>query len=263
MDEQPHPIPVAEYRLNEHRILLATDADMLSQIAASQIIQHARTAIADHGAFYLALSGGSTPVHLHRTLAQPSYQQQIDWDKVHIYFGDERNVPVDHPESNFRMAQETLLTKVPIPSSQVHAIPTGCAEMQECAQAYAHTLAQLPQSQSMPRFDLILLGMGDDGHTASLFPQTTILNEHNHSVAAVFVPKFSTWRVSLTYPVLNQANTIMILVSGVGKADVLYEVFTNPARDLPIQHIDNSNVEWIVDTAAAARLIESDVGISG
>lgn len=261
--EQLDPMLTGEYRLNEQRILLAASLDSLSQTAATRIIEHARAAIQDHGAFYLALSGGSTPVHLHQTLSLPQFQQQIDWEKVHIFFGDERNVPFDHSESNYRMAQETLLTKVPVPVSQVHAIPTGCTDMQECARRYAQQLNALPQQHAMPCFDLILLGMGDDGHTASLFPQTTILNERERSVAAVFVPKISAWRVSLTYPVLNQAKAIMVLVNGAGKADVLYAVFTDPTREYPIQQIHNQHLEWIIDNAAATRLIESDVGLSG
>ena len=252
-----------EYQLNNQRIVIASDVNNLSQAAATQLIKCAREAIRQHGAFYLALSGGSTPVHLHETLALPAYQQQIEWDKVHIYFGDERNVPSDHPDSNYRMAQETLLTKVPIPSSQVHAMPTGCEEMQDCARRYAELLARLPQRHGKPCFDLILLGMGNDGHTASLFPQTTILAECDRSVAAVYVAKLSSWRVSLTYPVINLANAVMILVSGPAKAEMLYEVFNEPKHDYPIQRIHNEHLEWYVDTAAAARLIESDVGISG
>lgn len=252
-----------EYQLNNQRIVIASDVNNLSRAAATQLIQHAREAIRHHGAFYLALSGGSTPVRLHETLALPVYQQQIEWDKVHIYFGDERNVPSDHPDSNYRMAQETLLTKVPIPSSQVHAMPTGCEEMQDCARRYAELLARLPQRHGKPCFDLILLGMGNDGHTASLFPQTTILAECDRSVAAVYVAKLSSWRVSLTYPVINLANAVMILVSGPAKAEMLYEVFNEPKHDYPIQRIHNEHLEWYVDTAAAARLIESDVGISG
>lgn len=251
-----------EFRLNSQRIILTEDLDALSHAAATQIMHYAQKAIQDHGAFYLALSGGSTPVHLHQVLASPAFQRQLDWHSVYIYFGDERNVPHDHPDSNYRMAQETLLAKVPIPRSQIHAIPTGFAEMRDCATAYAGLLAELPQRAGMPCFDLILLGMGNDGHTASLFPETTALEELDKPVTAVFVPKLNTWRISLTYPVLAQARTIMVLVSGEAKADVLYEVFTNPERHYPIQGIHNAHTEWYVDKAAAARLIESDVGIS-
>lgn len=252
-----------EYRLNDQRIILTEDLDALSKAAAARIVQLAKSAIREHGAFNLALSGGSTPVHLHQVLASPSCQEQISWQSVHIYFGDERNVPHDHPDSNYRMAQETLLSKVPVPSSQVHAIPTGCEQMQECAQTYASQLVDLPQHDGIPCFDLILLGMGDDGHTASLFPDTPILDEHGVPVAAVYVPKLNTWRVSLTYPVLAQARAIMVLVSGATKAQVLYEVFNKPDRHYPIQRIHNAHIEWYVDEAAAERLIESDVGISG
>jgi 6-phosphogluconolactonase len=252
-----------EYRLNEQRIFIAADVDVLSLVAAERLIRSAHEAISEHGAFYLALSGGSTPVRLHQILVRPDNQQQIDWRKVHIYFGDERNVPADHPDSNYRMARESLLTQVPIPPSQIHAMPTGCDNMQDCADRYAETLASLPQREGMPYFDLIVLGMGNDGHTASLFPHTAILDERDRSVAAVFVPKLDSWRVSLTYPVINQANTVMVLASGSGKADVLYGVFNEPTHDYPIQRIHNAHLEWYVDTAAAARLTEGDVGLSG
>lgn len=252
-----------EYRLNEQRIIIVADVDSLGHAVATRIIDSAREAIREHGAFYFALSGGSTPRYLHQILALPANQQQIEWDRVHIFFGDERNVPVDHPDSNFRMAQETLLSKIPIPRSQVHAMPTGCEDMQDCAQHYAELLTTLPQRQGMPCFDMIVLGVGDDGHTASLFPGTPILAERDRSVAAVFVPKLDAWRVSLTYPVLNQANTIVVLASGAGKADVVYAALNEPTRNFPIQGIRNDHLEWYIDNAAAARLIESDVGISG
>lgn len=252
-----------EYRLNERRILIAEDVDALSLAAANRLIQSAHDAMTDHGAFYLALSGGSTPVHLHLMLARPDNQQQIDWSKVHIFFGDERNVPADHPDSNYRMARETLLTKVPIPATQIHAMPTGCADMQDCADRYAEVLTHLPQRDGTPCFDHIVLGLGNDGHTASLFPHTEILEEHDRTVAAVFVPKLDTWRISLTYPVINRAHAVMVLTSGAGKADVLYDVFNEPAHAYPIQRIVNNQLEWYVDASAAARLIESDVGLSG
>jgi 6-phosphogluconolactonase len=263
MMEQPRPMQIREFRQNEQRILITADADALSHAAADRIIEHANAAIADHGTFYLALSGGSTPRHLHQVLADPANRQRIPWDKVHIYFGDERNVPSEHPDSNYRMAMDTLLNKVPIPVSQVHAIPTGCDDMQDCADQYAELLTSVPQQSGRPCFDLILLGMGNDGHTASLFPQTAILQERERNVAAVFVSKLDSWRVSLTYPVLNQAKAIMVLVSGAAKADVLYEVFNEAMHNYPIQGIRNRNLEWYVDMAAAVRLIESDVGISG
>ena len=252
-----------EYQLNNQRIVITADVAALAEAAAARFLNCAREAIRDHGAFYLALSGGSTPRHLHQILAQPENQQQIEWNKLHIYFGDERNVPIEHPDSNYRMAMETLLSKVPVPASQIHAIPTGCDQMQDCASRYAEQLTRLPQQNGMPCFDLILLGMGGDGHTASLFPHTEILEEHQRSVASVFVPKLDSWRVSLTYPVLNLAKTIMVLVSGDSKADVLYEVFNEPSRNYPIQRIHNDHLEWYADTPAATRLIESDVGISG
>ena len=252
-----------EYRLNQQRVVIAADADALYQIAVNRIIETAHAAVRDRGAFHLALSGGSTPRRLHQLLAEPMNQQQIEWNKVHVYFGDERNVPHDHPDSNFRMAMETLLTRVPVPPSQIHGMPTGCDDMQACADRYAQVLETLPQRYGLPCFDLILLGMGDDGHTASLFPGTSILSEQHRTVAAVYVPKLSCWRISLTYPVINQANVIMELVSGESKSDMLFKVMNEPVHEFPIQGINKEHLEWYVDTSAARRLVESDVGISG
>jgi len=245
--------------VNGRRVIVNADLDALSRAAAQRIVDCAHEAINDHGVFYLALSGGSTPRHLHQVLAEPAFQARLDWAKVQIYFGDERNVPYEHPDSNYKMAMETLLASVPIPPDQIHPMPTCCDNMQVCADRYAHTLTSLPQSQGVPCFDMVLLGMGDDGHTASLFPGTSILAEKALSVAAVFVPKLDGWRVSLTYPVLNQARHIIVLVSGSGKAQVLSDIFYHPERQYPIQGIENESMEWFVDTAAATRIGESDV----
>lgn len=254
---------VLNHQIYAQRVILNEDLDALSRSAASRIVELAHQAIKERGVFHLALSGGSTPVHLHQVLASPAFISQIPWQQVHVYFGDERNVPYDDPDSNYRMARETLLTHVDIPEQQVHPIPTGCDDMQACARDYATTLSALPQTSGMPCLDLILLGMGNDGHTASLFPGTDILNEQHAPVAAVFVPKLDTWRISLTYPVLSRARMILFLVSGEGKAEVLDAVFNQPNRHYPVQGVQNDHIEWFVDKAAAKRLIESDVGISG
>ncbi|MBI1425292.1 MAG: 6-phosphogluconolactonase [Gammaproteobacteria bacterium] len=252
-----------DFLLHDQRILVVPDMTALSQVVTQRIVTLAAAAIARHGAFHIALSGGSTPRHIHQTLSAAENRQHVQWDKVHIYFGDERNVPHDHPDSNYRMAMETLLMHVPVPPSQIHPIPTGCDDMQACADRYADELSYLPQRDGRPCFDLILLGMGEDGHTASLFPHTDILAEQKRNVAAVFVPRLNTWRVSLTYPVIDRADAVMILVSGAAKAKVLFEVFHEPAHAYPIQGLRNKHVEWCVDIAAAERIIENDVGIGG
>jgi len=134
------------YILREQAIYIENDLDHLCRAAADRIVDCARTAIAEHGAFHVALSGGSTPVHLHQTLASSVFRDSIAWDKVHIYFGDERNVPPDHSDSNYRMARETLLSRVPVPTSQIYPMPTGCDHMSDCARRYAATLSALPQA---------------------------------------------------------------------------------------------------------------------
>jgi len=248
--------------LREQAICVADDIDGVCRLAAERIVLLAKQAIATRGDFHLALSGGSTPVRLHRILAS-TYRDAIAWDNIRIYFGDERYVPPDHPDSNLRMARETLLSELPIAAERVCAMPTDCAMPPDCAQRYADSLAGLPQQAGMPVFDLILLGMGNDGHTASLFPGTDILNVRSSPVAAVYVPKLDSWRLSLTFPVLESARSILVLVTGEAKSETLYNVFNRPEQGYPIQRINNPAMQWCVDKAAARRLMESDVGISG
>jgi len=262
MQEILRPMKSGAYTLRDRAICVADGIDGLCRLVADKIVSAANDAIAARGVFHIALSGGSTPVRLHQTLAS-AYHDVIDWDKFRVYFGDERYVAPEHPDSNFRMARETLLSRVPIAADQVFAMPTDCAHPADCAQRYADTLGRLPQQAGLPVFDMILLGMGDDGHTASLFPETDILNASATSVAAVFVPRLDSWRLSLTYPVLDRARNILVLVSGEGKSGTLFNVFNQPERGYPIQRIRNSAMQWCVDRAAARRLLESDVGISG
>jgi len=235
------------------------DLDSLSRAAARRISALAAEACAAHGAFTLSLSGGSTPRRLYQTLTEPEFRDSIDWARVHIYFGDERCVPPDHPDSNYGMVEAALLRHVPIPPAQVHRIDVATASVRQDALRYAQFIAtHVPlDSQSVPSFDLILLGMGPDGHTASLFPNTCILREQQQAAAAVYVEKFQTWRVSMTYPILNHARQLMFLVAGADKADMLRRTHVEPPGNnpLPIQRIAAQGaVEWLLDSAAAAQL---------
>ena len=227
----------------------------LSEAAAQHCVQRIGAAIQQYGRCHLALAGGATPRALYSLLAQPDYAQQIAWDKVHVYFGDERYVPHDSTESNYHMARTALLDKVQLPAANIHPITTAAGDAQKDAHAYASLLAQsLLLQDNCPVFDIVLLGMGEDGHTASLFPGTDILEERNTSVAAVYVQTLQSWRISLTLPTLNAARCIMVLVAGQAKAQRLGEILNEPsAGTLPIQRVQPQHAcYWYVDAAAAA-----------
>jgi 6-phosphogluconolactonase len=239
-------------------IHILKDATELASAAARRVVDLAERAVAEHGAFHLALAGGSTPQGLYHVLARPEFSEKIPWEKVRVYFGDERNVPPDHADSNYRMARKSLLEHVPIPAEQIFRMH-GEDPPEEAAAAYAQVLKrELPaDGNGWPQFDLVLLGMGPDGHTASLFPNTDILDSREHAVDAVHVPKLDTWRISLTFPTINAARHVAILVSGEKKADVTRHVLchTPGAAPLPIQMVRPSGpVEWYLDADAAMHL---------
>jgi 6-phosphogluconolactonase len=235
------------------------DPPAVARAAAELIVDAARQAIHDRGAFSLVLSGGSTPKLLHQLLADPAgpFRDRIDWPKVEIYFGDERAVPPDHADSNFKMAHETLLSRVPIPPQNVHRM-RGENNPQDAAIEYGKMLKSR-FADAGP--DLTLLGMGDDGHTASLFPQTPALDETHHRCVAHFVQKSTTgpsWRITMTAPFLNRSKTIAALITGANKATRLNEVLNGPRdpKRLPIQLITPSpgRMIWLIDRPASAAL---------
>lgn len=233
------------------------DAETLHQALAERWRAHARRCILERGSAHLVLAGGDTPRHLYRELARPARQGQLDWSRVHVYFGDERCVPPDHPDSNYRMARATLLDHVPVPAAQVHPILCSLDRVRHDAARYAQTLAaHVPAGTGgLPRFDLVLLGVGGDGHTASLFPGTCILNERERPVAAVYVPRLKNWRISLTYPALRQARALWVLATGAAKADILERIWREPRAGLPIQALmDLETLEWHLDEAAAGQI---------
>jgi 6-phosphogluconolactonase len=217
----------------------------------------AQEAVSSQGIFRVALSGGNTPRPLYEALAGPPYRDEIDWTRIQVFFSDERFVPPDSPESNYHMAFEALLSKVPIPERYVHRVATVDISPQESAALYEEGLRRVFEVglAEVPRFDLILLGLGPDGHTASLFPDTEALRETEHLVAANFVPKFDSWRITFTYPLLDAAHQVMFLVQGEDKAERVREVFAGEGN-LPaagVQVRDGATV-WLLDRAAAAKL---------
>ncbi len=248
--------------MTEPQIHVSPDPNALARDAAARFTVLAREAIAVRGAFHVALSGGSTPRRLYQALAAAPFASQVQWPAVHVYFGDERAVPPEHPDSNYRMARESLLEHVPVTAAQVHRMHAELAGLRRNAAAYGRLLTEgLPLSgQSIPRLDLVLLGLGNDGHTASLFPNTCILRDPR-PVAAVYVPRLGAWRMSITLPVINGAWHVLFMVAGAEKAEIVQRVLREPAgadeRPLPAQAVQpgDGRLEWYLDQAAAARLI--------
>jgi len=225
--------------------------------AAERFVELGQAAIDARGCFSVGLAGGSTPKRAYELLASEAYREQLNWSKVHIFFGDERCVPPDHSESNYRMANEALISRVSIPPPNVHRI-NGLGDAVANASLYEDELRTFFNAASWPRFDLVLLGMGDDGHTASLFPGTKALVEPRAWVVANWVEKFGTFRITLTAPAINHAANIAFLVTGATKAERLLEVLRGALdpEKLPsqlIQPLDGS-LFWLVDKAAAGRL---------
>jgi len=241
------------------KIRVFDNKESLYENSAQCFAEVAAMAVADHGSMNVALAGGGTPKGLYRKLASSDYINNIHWDKINVYFGDERCVPLDHADSNYKMANEEFLNAVPIPDSHVYPMHTDSKNMLSSADDYARLInANLPKDeQGAAQFDLILLGMGDDGHTASLFPNTDILKETDKPVAGVYVEKLKTWRLSLTFPTINNANNVLILVAGEAKANILSEILNKNDGDnpYPIQGIDPvGNLLWYLDKPAAAQL---------
>jgi 6-phosphogluconolactonase len=233
-----------------------SDEDLFRS-AAEKFCQVGQQCIREHGRYTVALSGGSTPRGLHYELAT-TFASELPWDKVFFFWGDERHVPPDFPESNFRMAKETLLTKLPIPSQHIFRMPGEIPDPNQGAGLYEQALREFFHSGAgkVPRLDFILLGMGPDGHTASLFPGTKGLTVKDVWVYGNWVEQHSTFRITLTYPVLNNGAYVMFLLTGSGKAEMVRKALKEPSAELPCQGIKptNGQLMWYLDQAAAAML---------
>lgn len=244
-------------------LLVVADPPALAREAAAQFIRIAEEAMARAGRFIVALAGGSTPMRLYSLLPAEPYRTRVPWQQTCVFWGDERAVPPEHPDSNFGMAQAALLSRVPIPANQVHRMEAERADLDTAAHDYeaeiARTFAVQP-SGAPPVFDLILLGLGIDGHTASLFPYTHALRETMRWVVPNYISTRRVNRLTLTPPILNRAGTILFLVSDRDKASILQEVLQGPAdpERLPAQLIrpPAGRLMWLVDQAAASRLGE-------
>lgn len=246
-----------KYILLTPEIKILPDAAALNLAAAQEFQTAAEQAIAQLGRFSVALSGGNTPRSVYSLLAQ-QYKTSLPWNKIHIFFGDERCVSPDHPDSNYRMANEALLSQVPIPPENVHRIHAEL-DPEAAANDYESQLRSFFQlnNDAWPRFDLVMLGLGQDGHTASLFPGSSALDEKSRLMAPTWVEKKRTFRITLTYPVLNHAAEVEFLISGSGKAQILRDVL-NPSGSVafPAQLIKpvNGRVLWLLDQDAANLL---------
>lgn len=234
--------------------VLGTPAQLF-EAAAAEFGAQASQAVAARGRFTVALSGGSTPRALYSLLAT---RTDIPWDRICFFWGDERHVPPDHPDSNYRMVQEALLSKVPAPAENIFRVHSENKDAHVAARQYEEVLQkffQLPPGQ-FPRFDLILLGIGPDGHTASLFPGSAGLRENQHLVIANWVQKFNSFRITFTLPVLDAAACLIFLASGPDKAPILREILENPAAGLPSQQVRpwNGRLLWMIDAPAASQL---------
>ena len=239
------------------------DNDALNTATAERIVAAARQAVAERGAFHLVLSGGETPKPLYELLAIPEWANRLDWRNVHVYWSDERCVPVDDPRSNSGMTRRALLDHVPIPAMQVHPLYAG-GSPQQAALDYEALLRRIA-SGGLPRFDLALLGLGTDGHTASLFPGTAAVAERQRLVCELYLPEQDMFRLTMTVPLLNQAWQVLFLVAGAGKAAMLRQILTDPAAEVapPARLISPQagEIDWLVDSAAASLLTTMQAGI--
>lgn len=234
--------------------------DWAHQVAAF-IASVSERAILANGRFIMALSGGSTPKTLYQTLASPEWKTRFEWQKIHFLFGDERCVPPDHQDSNFNMAQASLFHPLAIPPNHIFRMKGEGEDPSLVAREYEQTVRQLTQTQppAIPRIDLVLLGLGDDGHTASLFPGTSALQETKKIVTIGQAPTGIRSRLTLTLGVLNQAAMVLFLVTGKGKADMVRRILEptyEEDRSLPAAQITpgSGQLVWMLDQAAAAGL---------
>jgi 6-phosphogluconolactonase len=235
-------------------IIVPGDLNETQHYAAQHFITLCRDAISDHGSFAVALSGGSTPKAIYEILTQPPYSEEIEWEKVHLFWSDERSVAPSNPESNHHMAMKAGFAKVPLPPAHIHRMVAE-HEIEKHALAYEEKILSVLEDRS---FDLVMLGMGEDGHTASLFPGTKGLEDTGRLVVANFVPQKNTWRMTLTFEAINAAHFQVFYVTGKAKAAMVATVM-QPPPTLPCQLVgtDDHPALWILDKEAASDLLHN------
>ncbi|MDA2934388.1 6-phosphogluconolactonase [Acidobacteria bacterium AH-259-D05] len=248
----------------EKRFLICADAGEVSRRGAGLFVELAHQGVACNGRFSVALSGGSTPKTMFTLLAGDDFRDRVPWQQVDFFWGDERCVPPDHRDSNYRMARETLLDNAPIPQENIYRVHSELEDIASAAMQYQETLKKYfdLRAGELPRFDLVYLGMGDDGHTASLFPGTKALMERQRLVTENYVDKLSAYRITLTAPALNKGRNLIFLITGEGKASRVKEVLEGPYEPdrLPSQLIrpTDGKLLFILDRAAASQLSARD-----
>lgn len=254
------------------QVRIYRDPEELALKAARLFARLADQYVVGSGRFTVALSGGSTPKAMLSLLAADPFADTVPWSSIYFFWGDERCVPPDHPDSNYRMASEALLSKVPVPPANVFRVPAENSDPGQAAEEYAATLTRFFRTgpgatrsgtaplSNLPRFDLVFLGMGPDGHTASLFPHTTALHADEQIVVANYVEKFKAYRITLTASVINNGRNVSFLVAGADKAETLKSVLEGSYQPelYPSQLIRprNGTLLWMVDEAAARLLAD-------
>jgi len=237
-------------------IVVPGDTQETLIFCAEHFLSIGNSAIKEKGTFIVALSGGSTPKALFNLLTTPEFHSRINWDHVVLFWSDERNVPPDHSQNNYKMAMDAGLASLPIPPENIHRMPAEGIRIEEAAENYEALIVKLIPNGS---FDLVMLGMGEDGHTASLFPKIHGLHAEDRLVIANYVPQLNTWRMSLTFECMNDAHYICIYVLGKNKASMLKHVLSSPfdPDELPIQKVGTRTHKalWIVDKDAASELL--------
>ncbi len=241
----------------ERRHVFSSTAGLAEAVCA-HIAQDSAQAKGRGQRYTLALAGGATPRLLHEAMVSSQWMKTFCWDAMEFFFGDERMVPPDHRNSNYRMAYETLFSHAPIAPEHIHRIKGELSPAMDAAIDYEKQLRRLltPLEDGFPQFDLVLLGLGADGHVASLFPDTDILNEREKWVAATYVQRLEAWRVSLTFPVLNRARKIFVLVTGESKSDIVAAVFNEASSaDLPVKRLaPRGELHWFIESKAARHV---------
>ncbi len=241
------------------KILILEDPEALYEECAKRILQLIREVLSNQERFHFALAGGSTPQQLYRLLTSMPDTATLDWQRIEFFFGDERSVGPDHPDSNYRMVREALFSPLGIAGSAVHRIH-GELKPAAAVEHYLTMLDKLPKQNRLPRFDLVLLGMGADGHIASLFPGSALLQEQEQPFGANYVEKLDSWRLSLTLPAINNARHRLLLVSGDKKADIVRHVLhgDSGAMPLPVELLKQDHLEWFLDREACHLLHDEE-----
>lgn len=245
--------------MNQHLHVFASRPE-LNQGVAEAVVRLAQRTVAERGAFHIALAGGRTPRDIYHCLAQAPLCDEMPWHKVHVYFGDERTVAPEHEQSNFGMARGALLSKVPVPANQIHRMQGEESDpLGEAARYERELRSSAPSTNGWPCLDLVLLGIGADGHIASLFPGTSAIQVLDRAVTAVHVSQLNTWRITVTFPLLNHAREVFIVAAGEEKAAIVKAALDVNAGVLyPVQQLHNtSRLTWFLDAGAAAQLANS------